>query len=132
MSGETKTDPLTVRVAPGFWCPLSASLAAQLLGRPVENVVAEFGEEVLIRQTASGYEARRMPPAPDSPETRAEVAEIIANARRTHTAIILGRMRLGELSEAGARSALQALGYNKPNATSLTNMATRLRTAGPL
>lgn len=82
MNGWGKGDPPAARVLPGTWHARAAAVAADLLDRPVSDVVEEFGETVLIRQTFNGFEFRRMPPAPDSPEVRAEVTEIIAKARR--------------------------------------------------
>lgn len=119
MNGWSKGNPLTAQVFPGVWCPRAASVAAHILDRPLDDVIDEFGETVLIRETLNGFEVRRMPPAPDSPEVRAEVTEIIAKARRRHTEAILGRMRRGELRYAGARSALRALGYSRAQAAEL-------------
>ncbi|MEV4672720.1 hypothetical protein AB0K34_13780 [Actinomadura sp. NPDC049382] len=123
MNGWSKSNPLTTRVLPGVWCARAAAVAAELLDRPLDDVVEEFGETVLIRQTLNGFEFRRMPPAPDSPETRAKVTEIIAKARRKQAEAVLGRMRRGELSKAGALSALRSLGYNRAHATELTRAA---------
>lgn len=119
MNGWAKGDPLAAQVFPGVWRRLPADLAAELLGRPLDDLVEEFGETVLIRRTLDGFEVRKPPPAPDSPEVRAEVTEIIAKARRKQTEAILDRMRRGHLSKAGARSALRAYGYNRAHATQL-------------
>lgn len=123
MNGRSKGNPLPAQVFPGVWCPRAASVAAHILDRPLDDVIDEFGERVLIRETLNGFEVRRMPPAPDSPEVRAEVTEIIAKARRKQAESILDRVRHRDLGKAGAVASLHAIGYNKADATKLTDMA---------
>jgi hypothetical protein len=70
-----------VTVHPSVWVPYAAEIAVDFLGWPLDRVIAEFGDTVLIRPTLNGYEFRRPTPAPDSPEVRAQVTTILANAR---------------------------------------------------
>lgn len=88
MNGWAKGDPFTVEVMPGMWVPRSAETAVDLLGWPLKQVREVFGDTVLVRQTLNGLEFGRPDPAPDSPETRAEVEEIIRqgiiSAREQH------------------------------------------------
>lgn len=65
----------------GPWSPYSAELVVDFLGWPLERVRREFGDTVLIRRTLNGLEFARPVPAPDSPEVRAEVTAILAEAR---------------------------------------------------
>lgn len=77
MNGWPKDTLVPVRVFPGTWVPYSPEMAAPLLDWPVEQVREVFGDTVLARQTLEGLEFGRPDPAPDSPEVRADVTEII-------------------------------------------------------